>query len=135
MRGRPSRNKKYGLGNFCYSAFSAALLATTGPAFAEPVAIELVGAAIDYDQRTNAPVISFKMSPASTKQFAEMTQKNVGHRFEMRIDGKPIVAPVIREPILGGIGQIHGHFTEQEARDVAARLSSGTSKLEFEIID
>ena len=75
------------------------------------------------------------MSPASQKSFTELTQKNVGRKLAIRVDGQILSAPVIREPILGGSGQISGHFTEQQARDIAARLSSGKSKLEFDIVD
>jgi preprotein translocase subunit SecD len=36
-----------------------------------------------------------------------------------------ISAPVIREPILGGSGQISGGFTVQEANDLAILLRAG----------
>jgi len=75
-------------------------------AAAQPLAIEIVSAHAGADQRTGLPIISFKMSQASGKQFAELTAKSVGRKFEVRIDGRAVIAPVIREPILGGSGQI-----------------------------
>jgi preprotein translocase subunit SecD len=42
--------------------------------------------------------------------------------------------PVIREPILGGSGQVVGRFTVDEARQIAQRLQAGTSRLEVEIV-
>jgi len=48
--------------------------------------------------------------------------------------GRMVSAPVIREPILGGSGQVSGHFSAQEARDIALRLSSGAAKMEIEIV-
>ena len=42
-----------------------------------------------------------------------MTQENVGLPFAIVLDDKVISAPVIREPILGGSGQISGNFTVQ----------------------
>jgi preprotein translocase subunit SecD len=42
--------------------------------------------------------------------------------------------PVVREPILGGSGQISGMTSVEEARDIAARLSSGAAKLELEAL-
>jgi preprotein translocase subunit SecD len=53
--------------------------------------------------------------------------------IELRVDGKVLSRPVIREPILQGTGQISGPLSVQDARDLAARLSSGT-KLEIEAV-
>ena len=45
-------------------------------------------------------------------------------------DGKIISAPSIREPILGGSGQISGNFTFQSATDLALLLRSGALRLQ-----
>ena len=53
-----------------------------------------------------------------------MTQENVGKPFAIVLDNEVISAPVIREPILGGSGQISGNFTvaeRQRPRHPAAR--------------
>lgn len=42
------------------------------------------------------------------------------------IGGRVVSAPVIREPILGGQGQISGSLTVSEAEQLAARIRSGT---------
>jgi preprotein translocase subunit SecD len=130
-------SKKAGLsGLFYYGALAAAfLLAITDIAAAMPLAIEVVDAQAGYDQRNNEPLVSFKMSEASKIAFAELTGNNVGRKLELRVDGKTISAPVIREPIFGGSGQLVDHFTVQQARDLAARLSSGAAKLEVEIVN
>jgi preprotein translocase subunit SecD len=104
---------------------------TIGIAAAEPVFFDVTQGEVAYDQRTHEPVVSFRFTPDSARKFAQFTQQNVGHAVEMRIDGKAYSRPVIREPILQGTGQISGHFSEQEARDLAARLSAG-AKLEIE---
>ena len=54
-----------------------------------------------------------------------MTQENVGRPFAIVLDDKIISAPVIREPILGGSGQISGNFTVKDANDLAILLRSG----------
>ena len=108
-------------------------MALVGVAAAEPIAVELVSAERGYDQRTGEPVVTFRMSSASRTVFAQFTQQNVGRKFELRVDGKTVWAPVIREPILGGSGQISGNFTPEQARDIAARLSSGQSTIEVEL--
>jgi preprotein translocase subunit SecD len=104
-------------------------------AAAQPLAIEIVSAHAGADQRTGLPIISFKMSQASGKQFAELTAKSVGRTFEVRIDGRAVMAPVIREPILGGSGQIsYPELTAETAKDLAQRLSAGNAKVEFDIV-
>jgi len=133
----PNAPKKAGLsGLFCNRLVAViCLLTITGAAVAAPLKVEVASVQAAYDQRTNEPVITFTMSESSRKAFAELTRANVGHKLAIRIDGKTVSEPVIREPILGGAGQISGRFTVQQARDIAARLSAGTAKLEVEIVN
>jgi preprotein translocase subunit SecD len=102
-------------------------------AAAEPVLLDIAQAEVDYDQRSGEPVVSFRFTPDSARKFDELTQRNVGHVMELRVDGKVLSRPVIREPILQGVGQISGPLSVPDARDLAARLSSGT-KLEIEAV-
>jgi preprotein translocase subunit SecD len=130
MPRRLYRGGKAGLsGLFCFLALVLPAVSVT----AEPITIELTSAEVGYDQRTGEAVVSYKMSKASRMVFGRFTQENVGRKIELRVDGKTVTAPVIREPILGGVGQLSGHFTPQQARDIADRLSSGRSKLEMEL--
>ena len=108
-------------------------MALVGVAVAEPIAVELVSAELANDQRTGAPIVSYTMSKASAIVFAQFTQQNIGRKTELRVDGKTVWAGVIREPILGGSGQISGNFTPEQARDIAARLSSRPSTIEVEL--
>jgi preprotein translocase subunit SecD len=112
---------------------SAATIAGIAIAVAEPLLLEVGQGELAYDQRTHEPVVSFRFTPDSARKFAQFTLQNVGRAFEMRVDGKAYSRPVIREPILQGTGQISGLLSEQEARDLAARLSAGT-KLEIEAV-
>ena len=86
---------------------------------------DLTDAQAGFDSRTNEPVINFKFNSAGARKFARITQENVGHAFAIVIDSAVISAPVIREPILGGSGQISGNFTVQQALDLAVLLRSG----------
>jgi protein-export membrane protein SecD len=54
-----------------------------------------------------------------------VTRDNVGKPFAIVLDGEVISAPVIREPILGGSGEISGRYTVQSASDLAVLLRSG----------
>ncbi len=75
------------------------------------------------------------MTEASQRLFAEFTSKNVGRKAEIRVDGRALMAPVIREPILGGAGQIAAGFKLDEAKELADRLSSGRARMEVEAVD
>ena len=51
------------------------------------------------------------------------------------LDGKIISAPSVREPIVGGSGQITGNFTFQSATDLALLLRSGALPAPMNIIE
>ena len=51
------------------------------------------------------------------------------------LDNRVISAPVIREPILGGSGQISGGFTTQEAKDLALLLRAGALPAPLDILE
>jgi preprotein translocase subunit SecD len=97
----------------------------------EPLLFDIAQAEVAYDQRTSEPVVSFRFTPDSARRFAEFTQHNVGHVIELRVDGKVLSRPVIREPILQNSGQISGHLSVPEATALVARLTGG-AKLEIE---
>ena len=85
---------------------------------------DLADAQAAFDQRTNEPVVELPLTTGGARKFGDVTQKNVGRLFAIVLDDKVISAPVIREPILGGSGQISGNFTVETAqrpRDPAAR--------------
>ena len=86
---------------------------------------DLVDASPGFDQRTNEPIVNFRFNSSGSRKFAEATQQNVGKPFAIVLDNQVVSAPVIREPILGGQGQISGGFTVQEANDLAILLRAG----------
>jgi preprotein translocase subunit SecD len=96
---------------------------------------DLVDAQPGFDQRTNEPIVNFRFNSAGARKFAEVTQANVGKPFAIVLDNKVISAPVIREPILGGSGQISGNFTVQSANDLAILLRAGALPAPLTIIE
>jgi len=84
----------------------------------------LVDARVAYD-RSNQPIITFKLNSQGAKIFGDFSGKSVGKRMAVVLDGVVYSAPVIRERIGGGSGQISGGFTVNEAHDVAIALRSG----------
>ncbi|MGY8684258.1 preprotein translocase subunit SecD [Bradyrhizobium sp. UFLA05-153] len=83
---------------------------------------DLSDAAPGYDSRTHAPIVNFRFNARGQRRFAHATEDNVGKPFAIVLDDKVLSAPIIREPITGGQGQISGNFTVQEASSVASKL-------------
>lgn len=86
---------------------------------------DLTDAQPAFDQRTNEPIISFRFNQSGARKFGAFTKDNVGRPFAIVLDGKVLSAPVIREAILGGSGQISGQFTVESANTLAVQLRSG----------
>ena len=59
----------------------------------------------------------------------------MGSPFAIVLDGKVLSAPVIREPITGGAGQISGSFTVQQTADLAALLRAGALPAPLTVIE
>ena len=96
---------------------------------------DLTDAQPGFDQRTNEPIVSFRFNTAGARKFAEATTKNVGLPFAIVLDNEVVSAPVIREPITGGSGQISGSFTVQGANDLAILLRAGALPAPLSIIE
>jgi preprotein translocase subunit SecD len=96
---------------------------------------DLVDSTATFDQRTNEPVVSFRFNASGAQRFGKVTQENVGRPFAIVLDDKIISAPVIREPILGGTGQISGNFNVQGAHNLAILLRSGALPASLEVIE
>jgi protein-export membrane protein SecD len=86
---------------------------------------DLTDAQPGFDQRTGEPIVSFRFNTTGSRKFAQATSENVGQPFAIILDNEVISAPVIREPITGGSGQISGNFTVQSANDLAILLRAG----------
>jgi preprotein translocase subunit SecD len=96
---------------------------------------DLIDAQPGFDQRTNEPIVSFRFNGSGSRKFADATVKNVGQPFAIVLDNKVVSAPVIREPITGGSGQISGNFTVQGANDLAILLRAGALPAPLSIIE
>lgn len=95
----------------------------------------LIRASAGFDSLEGGPVVSFRFDEPGARIFAEITTRNVGERFAIVLDDKVISAPVIREPITGGAGQISGTFTAAEASSLAALLRAGALPVPLDVIE
>ena len=95
----------------------------------------LVDAKPRMDTQNNETIVSFTLDRVGAKKFGKATTENVGKQLAIILDGKIISAPSIREPIIGGSGQISGNFTFQSATDLALLLRSGALPAPMNIIE
>ena len=96
---------------------------------------DLTDAQPGFDQRSGEPIVSFRFNTSGARKFSQATQENVGLPFAIVLDNEVISAPVIREPITGGSGQISGGFTVQQANDLAILLRAGALPAPLTIIE
>ena len=95
---------------------------------------QLIDANPSMDQN-NQPVVSMRFDTSGSRKFGELTSKNVGKRFAIVLDGEVISAPVIREAITGGSGQISGNFTFESASDLSVLLRAGALPAPLTILE
>jgi preprotein translocase subunit SecD len=96
---------------------------------------DLVDAQVSFDQRNNEPVVTFRFNQSGARKFAVITQQNIDNAFAIVLDDDVISAPVIREPITGGSGQISGNFTVEGANDLAVLMRAGALPAKLTVIE
>jgi len=101
--------------------------------------IELSGETLTDSQasfdQNNMPVVTQVFDSVGARKFARLTAEHVNERFAIVLDGRVLSAPVIREPIPGGRGQISGSFTTKEAENLAVMLRSGALPAPLAVIE
>jgi preprotein translocase subunit SecD len=80
-------------------------------------------ATVTMNQSSGAPEIGIEFSEEGKELFAVVTKENINKRLAIVLDGHLYSAPVIRSEVSGGKAQITGHFTEEEARELAAKIN------------
>ncbi len=100
---------------------------------------DLADAVVRYGD-DGVPVVSFTMHPAGAKRFGDLTKANVQKRMAIVLDGLVHSAPVIKEPITQGSGQItvgRGNVenTMKEARDLSIVLRAGALPAQMDLLE
>ena len=95
----------------------------------------LLDAQPQMNNQTNETVVSFTLDRVGAKRFGKVTRTSIGKRLAIVLDGKIVSAPVIRDTIATGSGQISGGFTFQSATDLALLLRSGALPAPLNIIE
>jgi protein-export membrane protein SecD len=95
----------------------------------------LLDAQPQMNNQTNETVVSFTLDRVGAKRFGKATRNGIGKQLAIVLDGKIVSAPVIRDAIVSGSGQISGNFTFQSATDLALLLRSGALPAPLNIIE
>ena len=84
----------------------------------------VVDATDEFDQYGH-PAVSMVMNTDGARRWAQLTKQNIGRNIAIVLDGYVYSAPNVSNEITGGRSQITGHFTPEEAKDLANVLKSG----------
>ena len=76
----------------------------------------------------NVPFIEFVFTDDGKKRMAEVTRQSIGKRLAIVIDGQLYSAPKIMTEISSGKAEIAGSFTEQEARELVAKITASINQ-------
>ena len=95
----------------------------------------LLDAQPKMDNQSNRTIVFFSLDRVGAKRFGKATSTGIGKKLAIVLDGKIISAPVIRDTIASGSGQISGGFTFQSATDLALLLRSGALPAPLNIIE
>jgi len=69
-------------------------------------------------------LINIRFTTEGAKKFGKLTEKIVGRRLAIVINGEITSAPTVNEAIYGGSAQITGRFSLEEARNLAASINA-----------
>ncbi len=79
-------------------------------------------------------VVSFELNDEASETFAEITADNIGSIIYIVYDGQVVSSPVVNQTITGGVGQITGMESYEEAEELASMIRIGSLKVELKDI-
>jgi len=93
-------------------------------------------AVADFQQQggRTEQVVSMTMNAEGAKAWARLTKENIGKQIAIVLDELVYSAPNVNDEITGGRSQITGHFTPEEAKDLANVLKSGKMAASIHIV-
>ncbi len=85
----------------------------------------ITSARVNYSQITGEAEVSMTMNTTGSARWEVITEQNIGKQIAIVMDGLVYSYPNVQNKISGGSSQITGHFTPEEAEDLATVLKSG----------
>ena len=90
-----------------------------------PLEGDVVTDAKDEFDQYSKPAVSMTMNSDGARRWAQLTKQNIGRSIAIVLDNYVYSAPNVNTEITGGRSQITGHFTPEQAKDLANVLKSG----------
>jgi SecD/SecF fusion protein len=85
----------------------------------------VTNAAVDFDQASGSATVTMGMNSEGAQVWQRLTRENVNKAIAVVLDGYVASAPTVSEEIPNGRSTISGHFTYNDAEDLANVLKSG----------
>ncbi|MDT1064477.1 protein translocase subunit SecD [Paracoccus sp. CPCC 101403] len=95
---------------------------------------DLTDARPSFDQN-GQPAVDFRFGPSGAKRFGAYTSSNIGQPFAIVLDNQVISAPVIRQAITTGSGQISGSMNVDASTRLAVLLRAGALPAEMTFLE
>lgn len=95
---------------------------------------QLKRASTEFDQQTGEPHVALQFNDEGSKLFKDITERNVGNRVAIYLDGNLVSAPVVQTAITDGQAIISGAFSTDEANDLSKRLNAGALPVPVELL-
>lgn len=95
----------------------------------------ITDAKVQIDSQYGDPYVSLSFDARGSRLFEKITGDNIGKRLAIVLDNNVYSAPVIRDKIGGGRAQITGHFSMDEAKDLAIVLRAGALPAPVKILE
>lgn len=90
---------------------------------------------VQFNPQTNVPEVAIEFNDEGKNLFAQITEEHTGEQLAILLDGYPIMAPTINEPIYAGMAVISGGFTSEEAKQLSIQLSAGALPVPIDILE
>lgn len=89
---------------------------------------DLKSATVSTNAQMGTPQIDISFTDQGAQRFATVTRQSIGKQLAIIIDGQVYTAPRIQAEVTGGTAQITGSFSEQEAQNLADKISKALRK-------
>ncbi len=88
----------------------------------------------NQDKASKDNAISIKLKKSAIGLWADATKRNLNHAIAIVLDNHVLAAPIVRSVITGGLCEITGDYTQNQAKYIAALGNNGELPLIFKII-
>ena len=74
------------------------------------------------------PVVVFSFTPLGSKKLAKFSARNVKRRTVVMLDGTPLAAPIMIEPLAGGALRLIPDWSKERTKQVVDRINAHIAK-------